>query len=89
MHPQEQPITDDSSYNAGLTRRLFAVYDLTLSIKLQVTGTGELAIRHYDGEQEWEIRLNPAEGRFELQLGRDPFEHRRAIKRILEGTPSR
>ncbi|WP_197530679.1 S26 family signal peptidase [Bythopirellula polymerisocia] len=69
VHPQEQLITDDSSYNAGLTRRLFAVYDLSLSIKLQVTGTGELAICHYDGEQEREIRLNPAEGRFELRSG--------------------
>ena len=65
-HLDEKPVTDDSAYNAGLSRRLFAVNDLSLAVNLKTVGRGELAIRLPVREQEWEIRLLPATGKLEL-----------------------
>lgn len=62
VHPTTKPITDDSAYNAGLTRRLFAVHDLCLSIRLKVAGKGELAIRMNPGMQDFEFHLNVTSG---------------------------
>ncbi len=69
VHPEENPITDDSAYNAGLTRRLFAVHDLCLTTRLRVLGDGFYGTRINDGEQVWEIQLRPTSGKLELRLG--------------------
>lgn len=67
--PEENPITDDLAYNAGLTRRLFAVRDLCLATRLRVLGDGLFGTRINDGEQVWEIHLWPTSGKLELRSG--------------------
>ncbi|QEG34841.1 Signal peptidase I V [Bythopirellula goksoeyrii] len=68
-HPGKKPITDDSAHNAGLTRRLFEVRDLCLSMRLQTTGNGDFAIRMNADEKVLEIKLNPSAGTLEYLAG--------------------
>ncbi len=54
-HPRGEPITDDTAYNAGLTRRVFPVRDLSLSTSVHVRGQGELALRFDNGSEQFSL----------------------------------
>jgi len=67
VHPREQPITDDYSYNAGLSRRLHRVHDFMLSAILRFEGEGTLVLENHDGRQTWRVTIRPAEGLIDLE----------------------
>lgn len=52
-HPRGEPITDDTAYNAGLTRRVFAVRDFGLSAKVHAKSKGLLAVRFDNGRAQF------------------------------------
>lgn len=65
--PQASPVLDEDHYNAGPSRKLNAVGDLALRLKVQPAKCGELVLALYDGacwndarwsqaEQVWQLR---------------------------------
>ena len=68
-----KPITDDSAYNVGLTRRLFPVRDFSLSTEYHLAGDGELAFRIADGDRQWQFQLKTSSGEFELVSETESF----------------
>jgi signal peptidase I len=69
----EGPITNVRAYNQTRPQRaenVHAVTDLLLSFRLgQVDGEGELLVRATDGREQFEIRMNPAVGSYEVFVG--------------------
>ncbi len=58
QHQNGEPITDDSTYNSGLTRRVFPVRDLCLSASVHVNGKGLLAVRFDNGREQFSWQGN-------------------------------
>ena len=54
LHRNGKPITDDTAYNAGLTRRLFPVRDFCFSANICAEGEGKLAVRFDNGREQFE-----------------------------------
>jgi hypothetical protein len=70
------PIRDNDPYNQGETRReLNAVSDVLLSCRVQTEGTGQLAFAAVDGEQRFELLIEPA-ARIILRVNGRPLEER-------------
>jgi signal peptidase I len=44
IYDHNQPLTDDTAYNGDLSRRVFPVRDLALSVSIDPQGTGEVAV---------------------------------------------
>ena len=65
-YESRQPITDDVTYNAGLTRRLNRVRDFMLSAQLHATGNGTIAFELNDGTQSYRVFLSPSSGKLTL-----------------------
>jgi len=61
-----QPITDNVTYNASLSRRLNRVRDLMLSTRLQATGEGRVAFQLNDGDQSFRLTICPSTGEVTL-----------------------
>ena len=54
------PILDNDSYNQGETKRsLNSVSDVMVSCRLRTTGTGRFALAAIDGDQRFEIEIEP------------------------------
>jgi len=70
----DQPITDDSVYNASLSRRLHVVRDLFLSANLQVRGAGALALEVQDGRQLLHVSMDPTDGTIILSRGQEQLD---------------
>jgi hypothetical protein len=63
------PILDNDAFNQGETRRsLNAVRDVLLTCRLQAIGAGRLSLAAVDGEQRFEVDLQP-NGRVALRSG--------------------
>ncbi len=56
-----QPVTDDSSYNAGVSRRLNRVRDFMLGGKLRVAGEAAVALEIDDGQHVYRAIVQPSE----------------------------
>ncbi len=56
-HPSEAAITDDVTFNAGITRKLNQVDEFLLSVDMGVRGAGTMYLSLNDGSSEAEIRL--------------------------------
>lgn len=55
------PVTDNDAYNQGELRRLLnPVADVTLSCRLRITGKGRLMFAARDGDQQFEVEIEPA-----------------------------
>lgn len=65
-HPNDQPITDDVAYNAGLTRRLNFVDEFALATKLSVRGNGSLLLSIDDGTSTADLSLQFPDGVLEV-----------------------
>lgn len=66
QHPNNQPITDDVAYNAGLTRRLNLVDEFTLAANTSIAGNGSLLLAIDDGTSTAELRLRLPDGVLEV-----------------------
>ncbi|MCH8840581.1 MAG: signal peptidase I, partial [Planctomycetes bacterium] len=66
VHHDGKPVTDNVSYNAGLSRRLNLVRDFALSAKLKARGGGQLALDLNDGRQTLRVTLVLPEGKVSL-----------------------
>lgn len=62
LHLQGQPVTDDSSYNAGVSRKLNRVRDFMLCGNLRMTGGGTLALKIDDGRNVYQATVHPSSG---------------------------
>ncbi len=67
-HLQGKSVTDDSSYNPGVTRRLNRVGDFMLSTKLCFVGEGTLALEINDGRVQYRVTLQPAERTVQFEV---------------------
>ena len=67
-HP-ESTITDDVTYNAGITRKLNLVDEFLLSTSVRATGRGSLHFEIYDGTTRGRVSLYLPVGRIEASVG--------------------
>ena len=63
---QVVPILDNDSFNQNLSRQLNLVTDVLLTCRVQATGAGELALVAMDGNQRFQIRIQPDRRRVAL-----------------------
>jgi len=68
-HLQGQPVTDDSSYNAGVSRRLNRVHDLMVSGQLRMAVDGVLVVEISNGNQTPRVAVHLAEKIVQLEVG--------------------
>jgi len=61
-HLKGQPVTDDSSYNAGVSRRLNRVRDFLLGGQLRVAGEAAVALEIDDGQHVHRVIVLASEG---------------------------
>ena len=66
QHQRAQPITDDITYNAGLTRQLNLVNELMLSMEISVRGEGSIRLDLNDGSATAQIDFVLPEGSVSL-----------------------
>ena len=69
VHLDEKPITDDSTYNAGVSRTLNLVRDFMLSAHLRLRGTGTLALESNDGRRTLRVTIRPVDGSITIDEG--------------------
>ncbi len=75
-HPSGESITDDVTYNAGITRKLNHVDEFLLSVDVRLHGTGTLFLRLEDGRSAGEIRFALPGGTLEvIATGQDRSTH--------------
>lgn len=83
-------VTDDVTYNLGLTRQLNPVGEFFLSMRLRLRGEGSLAMRINDGLNHAEIQLNLPNGDLQLLHGPRTSESsqlkREVLQRLASGT---
>ncbi len=84
QHPNQQPITDDSVYNAGVTRRLYAVRDFFLSAKLRCLGSGDLAFTIAEGHEEVGILLEIAQRNVEVRVAGETRAHTNLPESVVQ-----
>lgn len=60
MYDQNQPLTDDTAYNGDLSRRVFAVRDVALSVNIDPQGPGEVAVHFQRGGESlrWQGQIS-------------------------------
>lgn len=63
---QAVPILDNDSFNQNLSRQLNPVTDVLLTCRVQATGAGQLALVVMDGNERFEIRIEPIGKRIKL-----------------------
>lgn len=66
QHPRAKPLTDDVTYNAGLTRQLNLVDEFMLSAELMVKGEGTLGLALNDGTARATVTLQLPGGELTL-----------------------
>ncbi|MHC4177600.1 MAG: S26 family signal peptidase [Planctomycetota bacterium] len=75
---RESPITDLCGYNQTRPRReeeVHPVADLLLSLRLvRTSGRGSLVIRASDGRDEFQVRIDPSRGSYEVLRNRRPVQ---------------
>ena len=62
QHPHEQPLTDDVTYNAGISRQLNLVDEFLLSAMVQLQGEGALSLMLDDGRSTARVELRLPDG---------------------------
>lgn len=69
----EAPVKDDDGYNQGLSRQLYEVSDLMLSLRLRLAGRGTFAISIHDGRDRLELEFLLSQNRFRLRQNDKPL----------------
>jgi signal peptidase I len=72
-----EPVRDDCGYDQSLPRRIedsHPVTDLMLSLRLlKLVGRGSLVVRATDGREEFQVRIQPQAGRYQVIRRGDPL----------------
>ena len=66
---EESPITDNDSYNQGLSRELHEITDLVISCELRLADEGEVALLIHDGREGFTTVLSNKSRGLELRRG--------------------
>jgi len=73
VHRDDEPITDDFAYNAGLSRSLNFVSDFMLSTQLEVRGSGTIALDLHDGRQTVRVTIEWPAGQVSTAADGEPL----------------
>ncbi len=69
----QQPITDNVSYNAGVSRRLNRVRDFMLTGRIRAAGAGQVVFHLSDGAQLFRLTIHPSTGEVTLSEQGQPL----------------
>jgi signal peptidase I len=70
-HPDRQPVRDEESYSAGMSRLLHDVSDLMITARIRLEGQGQLWLAGHDGYDEYRAMLDPQAGKVALYRGQE------------------
>ena len=84
QHLHGKIVTDDSSYNAGVTRRLNPVRDLMLTTKLQMEMESSFAVEINDGLQPCRVLIRPGKRLIQAEIAGIVVKTKTLPKKVAE-----